>query len=124
MKSFLKGLVVDVLIVCIPCAFAVGLVCGYRAESMGTYNKLGEIVGRVRPVPEYETVEVWYEVPSKGVWLGLLEVDVLSGTIKEVKEPMKGYWKGERRIKAVGKRFGGGVDEIQLCQNIKSGGER
>ena len=119
MKRLFRGILIDMLIIGIVISFAAGLVIGYEVQNRGSEARWTEVVRGIREVPEYSTVEVGYEVPSKGVWLGLLEVDVLSGTIKEVKEPMKGYWKGERRIKAVGKRFEGGVDEIQLCRSIK-----
>ncbi len=120
MKSFIKGLLIDMLIVCIPCAFAAGLIAGCYTEIGSRDRSIAEIVMKVREVPEYSKVEVWYEVPSKGIWLGLLTVDILSGTIEEVKEPMKGYWQGRRRLKAVGYRTGGGMDEIQLCQSMNS----
>jgi len=121
MKKFFKGLLIDMLIVCIPLSFAIGLVAGYDAQNRGSEERLIDVVKSIREVPEYKRIAVWYQIPSKKYWVECTGINILSGTVSNINEPMKGSWQGKRAIKLVCERFDGGVDEIPLTHSIKEG---
>jgi len=118
-KSFLKHALILALIASIPLSIAWGMVLGSQLEHKVNTDNIIDVVSRFREVPEYETIELWYEIPSRQIWISATRIDMLSGTVSQVAEPMKGYWKGERRVKLVCKRFDGGEDHIELTQGVK-----
>jgi len=116
LKGLIKGLTIGLLIAAIPVVGAACFVLGTNVERKMSDETLIKTVLRVRAVPEYSKIEIWYQY--RNAWLGLLKFDALSGKITEVDEPMDGNWEGKRAIKCMGTKFDGRVTEIPLTKNV------